>query len=129
MKPASAWRHQPYRYRLEASRCAQCGKINFPPRMVCDGCKSRDFETIQLSSNGRVVTFSEVHVGPDQFQDDIPYVVAVVELDEGVRLTCQVVDCSPDEVQIGTRVQLVFRKIQAEGANGVISYGYKAVLK
>ena len=53
-----------------------------------------------------------------------PYVLAIVELDEGPRLTAQLV-CSPDEVRIGMRVRPVFRRISADGESGVIHYGTK----
>ena len=127
MRPASVWRQQPQRYRLEAAKCRKCGKIHFPPRLICDGCHTRAFEKIRLAGKGNVVAFTVVQIGPEQFQDQQPYPVAIVELDEGVRLTCQISDADPGEAKIGMRVQLQFRKIQADGQAGVIAYGYKAV--
>lgn len=127
MRPASVWRQQPQRYRLEAAKCAKCGKIHFPPRLICDGCHSRAFEKIRLSGKGKVVAFTVIQIGPEQFQDQQPYPVAIVEMEEGVRLTCQVADADKDEVKIGIPVRLQFRKIQADGEHGVIAYGYKAV--
>jgi len=127
MRPASVWRQQPQRYRLEAAKCAKCGKIHFPPRLICDGCRSRRFEKVRLAGKGKVVAFTVVQIGPEQFQDQQPYPVAILEMDEGVRLTCQMADTSPDEMRLGMRVTLQFRKIQADGEAGVIAYGYKAV--
>jgi uncharacterized OB-fold protein len=51
-----------------------------------------------------------------------------VELENGVRITTQVVDCDPEKLEIGNSVKLIFRKIQKEGKTGIILYGYKAVL-
>ena len=127
MKPASIWRLAPQRYRLEAAKCAKCGKLHFPPRLICDKCHGREFVKVKLGRKGRVVTYTVVHIGPAQFQDITPYPVAIVELDEGVRLTCQVADVEPKDLRMGMRIKLEFRRIQAEGESGLIAYAYKAV--
>jgi len=56
---------------------------------------------------------------------NIPYVMAIIELEEGPRLTSQVVDCDPDQELIGRQVEMVFRRIIEKGDKGVIQYGYK----
>ena len=121
-------REIPQRYRLEAGKCKQCGHISFPPRLVCPKCKSKTFETVKLSREGKILTFTIIRVGPDKFSKETPYVVAIIELNDGVRLTSQVTDCDVDKVEIGNKVKLVFRKIQDEGKSGLHCYGYKAVL-
>ena len=62
----------------------------------------------------------------DQFEHTTPYVLAIVELDEGPRLTTQIA-CNPEEVKIGMRVKSVFRRVTADGESGVIHYGTKFV--
>ena len=62
----------PRRYRLEAGKCAGCGKIYFPPRLVCAECRSREFETITLAARGTVVTFTIIAVGASDFADQVP---------------------------------------------------------
>jgi len=121
-------REIPQRYRLEANKCKQCGNISFPPRLVCPKCKSKNFESAQLSREGKILTFTIIRVGPDKFSKETPYVVAIIELNDGVRLTAQVADCDVDKVDIGAKVKLVFRKIQDEGKWGLHCYGYKTVL-
>jgi uncharacterized OB-fold protein len=118
----------PQRYRLEAGKCKSCGKIFFPPRLICSECGKKEFEEVRLKEHGKIVTFTSIRVAPQQFASETPYTVAVVDLGEGVRLTTQVVDCKPEDVEIGKPVRLVFRKIQEEGESGIICYGYKAVL-
>jgi uncharacterized OB-fold protein len=59
----------------------------------------------------------------------VPYVVAIIETSEGARLTAQVVDCDPEEVEIEKEVTLMTRRIQTEGNAGIYQYGYKAILK
>jgi uncharacterized OB-fold protein len=119
-------REKPQRYRLEAARCIGCGKIWFPPRRICKACGGQEFEKAVLPSRGKVVTYTVIRVPPAAFEEQKPYVVAVVELENGVRLTCMVAESPPDEVKIGTPVELVFRRIQKESEWGVLQYGYKA---
>lgn len=121
-------REMPQRYRLEAGKCKKCGKIFFPPRLICDKCKSREFEKITLNENGKIITHTTIRVAPEQFNTQVPYNVAIIELNDGVRITAQVVDCKPEDVVIGKKVKIVFRKVQEEGSAGIICYGYKAVL-
>lgn len=122
------WREIPQRYRLEANKCVKCGKVLFPPRLICPNCGAKEFEKVRLSDEGKVVTFTVIRVAPEQFVTQIPYVVAVVELNDGARITTQVVDCRPEDVEIDKPVRLVFRKIQEEGKTGILCYGYKCVL-
>ncbi|MHB8930017.1 MAG: Zn-ribbon domain-containing OB-fold protein [Melioribacteraceae bacterium] len=121
-------REVPQRYRLEAGKCKQCGNISFPPRLVCPKCKSKTFETVKLSREGKILTFTIIRVGPDKFSKETPYVVAIIELNDGVRITAQVTDCDVNKVEIDAKVKLIFRKIQDEGKSGLHCYGYKAVL-
>ena len=118
-------REIPQRYRLESAVCDGCGKILFPPRPVCPACGGDTFSADRLPETGTVATFTVIHVAPDAFAQETPYAVGVVELENGVRVTGQIVDCVPDEIDIGRPVRIVFRKIQEEGDSGLICYGYK----
>lgn len=120
-------RAMPQRYRYEAAKCKKCGKIFFPPRLICSACGSREFETIILNRMGKVLTYTIIRVPPSQFKDEAPYAMGIVELDGGGRITSQIVDCDFDKIQIGMSVKLEFRRIQDEGEAGVIGYGYKCV--
>ncbi len=124
---ANYWRQIPQRYRLEAGKCKGCGKLHFPPRLVCDACGSRDFETVKLSREGTLVTYTIIRVPPGGFSDQAPYAVGIVELDGGARITAQVVDADFDELKIGQRMKVEFRRIRTEGKAGIINYGYKCV--
>ncbi|GAB4374771.1 MAG: Zn-ribbon domain-containing OB-fold protein [Acidobacteriota bacterium] len=121
------WREIPQRYRYEAARCRNCGKIHFPPRDVCSACRGREFETTTLAQQGTIETFTVIHVAPSGFEDEVPYAVAVVRLDDGVKITAQVVDCDPERLEIGQPVRLEFRKVTEDGKSGIICYGYKFV--
>jgi len=122
-------REIPQRFRLEADKCTQCGYIAFPARRVCPECGNRKFEMIRLKPEGTIKTFTVIHVAAEEFALQTPFPVAIIETDEGARLTAQVVDCKPEEVAIGKRVRFMLRRIQKEGNAGILQYGYKAVLK
>lgn len=125
--PARYWREIPQRYRLEANKCTACEKIYFPPRQVCSLCGSLKFEPTRLAEKGKLLTYTIIRVPPHQFADLAPYAVGIVELEDGVRLTAQIVDCSFEELRIGLPVKIEFRRIYEEGEAGVIYYGYKFV--
>lgn len=127
LNPARVTREFPSRYRFEAARCEACGAVSFPPRLVCPACRGRKFVTLPLPPQGKVVTFTVIHVGPSSHKHEVPYALAVVELADGVRVTCQVVDLDPARVEAGMPVRLEFRRIQEDGEAGVIAYGHKAV--
>jgi uncharacterized OB-fold protein len=91
--------------------------------------KKGKLEDIKFSGNGKIHSYSVIHTPTDEFKNISPYAVAIIELEEGAKITSQIVDCNTDDVEIGQDVELVFRKIRAEGDEGVISYGYKFKLK
>jgi uncharacterized OB-fold protein len=72
------------------------------------------------------MTFSIIHSANDQYADMKPYVLAIVELEGGARMTTQII-CQPEEVYIGMSVRSVFRVLDREGEGGVIHYGTKFV--
>jgi uncharacterized protein len=124
------WRHIQQRYNLIGSKCSQCGKVFFPKRVICPECRRRGkIEDIKLSGKGKIYTYSVINTPTDEFKTLAPYVVAIIELEEGTKITSQIVDCDPEEIEIGDEVEVVFRKIRTEGDDGVISYGYKFKLK
>ncbi|MBI4864781.1 MAG: Zn-ribbon domain-containing OB-fold protein [Candidatus Riflebacteria bacterium] len=124
---ARNWREIPQRYRLEAGKCKKCSEVLYPPRVVCPRCGGRTFESFRLSGEGEVLTYSIVHVAPRGFEDDVPFVVAIVGMKEGVQMTGQIVDCDHGKLAIGMKVRTEFRRIQEDGEAGMIFYGHKFV--
>ncbi len=121
------WREQPQRYRMIANKDTETGKIYFPPRLVAPGNLDATFEEVQLSGSGKVVTYTIIRVAPTPYADLAPYALAVVETEDGVRLTCQLTDLDVDDVKIGMPVNFEFRKLYDDNEASVIYYGYKAV--
>jgi len=125
MSVARFWRKIPQRYNLIGTRCTTCGRYFFPPRSFCPDCRrAGNIVDYKFAGTGAVVTYTVIRTASEQFEQMTPYVLAIVALDEGPRITVQIV-CSPEEVRIGMRVKPVFRKIAADGESGVIYYGTK----
>ncbi|HID25670.1 MAG TPA: Zn-ribbon domain-containing OB-fold protein [Thermoplasmata archaeon] len=122
------WREIPQRYNLIGKKCMVCNRVFFPQREVCPFCR-RDsigkMRDVTLTGKGTVVTYTVIHTPPSQFEGQSPYAIGIIELDEGARVTAQIVDCDLDEISIGMRVQAAFRRIQDDGYTGAIYYGYK----
>lgn len=128
MQAPRFWRALDQRYNLIGVRCERCGDAIFPSRSLCPKCRHLSVGKLraeQFSGDGEVVSFTTVHVAPLGFELQTPYVLAIVKLAEGPKLTTQIVDCKPDEVKIGMKVHKVFRRVTEDGEAGVIHYGYK----
>ncbi len=124
------WRLIQPRYNLVGSVCKTCGQHYFPPRNICPDCRRRGvIEKFKFSGEGEVYTYTVVRAAPTGFEYQKPYVVAIVKLSEGALCTAQLVDCRPEEVEVGKPVEMVFRKIMADDEAGIIRYGYKFRLK
>jgi len=124
------WRRIPERYKMLGSHCATCDSHYFPPRMVCPICRRKGkIEPFEFSGNGKIYSFTEIHAAPAGFENQVPYIVAIVELDEGTRCTGQVVDATRADLKIGDRVEGTFRKILSDDPEGPIHYGFKFRLK
>jgi len=122
------WRETPSRYNLYGSECGNCGMVHFPPRVICPKCHRKSFGKMKrkrLSGRGVLTTFSVVHDAPEAFEMQKPYVVGIVELEDGCKLTAPIIDVDPEEVAIGMEVEVAFRKLGEEGPAGIIHYGYK----
>ena len=124
---AKYWRSIPQRYRLEAAKCKACGAMSFPPRIVCQSCGSREFETVKLSGVGKLLTHTVIRIGPTEFSNQTPYAMGIAELEGGVRLTGQIADVDFEDLRIGMPVKVEFRRIREEGEAGILCYGYKFV--
>jgi uncharacterized OB-fold protein len=78
-----------------------------------------------LSGRGEVFSFTVMYNVPKGYEDQKPYVVALVKLGEGPLVTAQLTDVALDDVEIGMPVEMVTRKLRDEGEEGQIIYGYK----
>ena len=124
---ARYWRETPQRYRGEAAKSQKTGRVYFPPRLVEPENGNRKFKPVKLEYSGEVLTYTVIRVAPQGFEKQSPYALAVIQLEGGGRLTTQVTDVPVDDVKIGMKVRVEFRKINDDGPEGIHMYGYKVV--
>lgn len=99
---------------LLVQHCPACNRHQFYPRPLCTRCLS-PVETVPASGRGTVYTFSVLYRAITPAWDgDVPYVVALIDLEEGVRMMANVVGCSPDSVSIGMPVEAAFAEAGPE---------------
>jgi uncharacterized OB-fold protein len=94
--------------RLMGSRCKKCGATSFPPRADCAVCMSGDFEFFEMSGKATLNTFTKIVAAPTGFEEECPYVVGVVDLEEGGRaLAWFGRSIKEEEIKIGMALQMV----------------------
>jgi len=96
--------------RLLIKRCADCGAAHFYPRPFCPLCWSPAVDWEEVSGRGRLYTWSVVRTNDlPPFDRRVPYVAAIVDLEEGPRMMTNIVDCQVEALQIGMAVEVIFR--------------------
>jgi len=98
---------------LLIQRCASCGTLRHPPRPACPSCRSLEWDTQRAGGRGTVHSYV-VHHHPPVPGFEPPYVVVLVELEEGTRLVSNLVDADPSEVSIGMPVEVEFVRVDDE---------------
>ncbi|MCX5779706.1 MAG: OB-fold domain-containing protein [Firmicutes bacterium] len=94
--------------------CPNCQKFVFYPRELCPFCLQAHLEWRPVSGTGKVHSYTIVYVSAlPEFQDKVPYLYALVELDEGVKMSTNLIDCSLDQVQVDLPV--IFTTMKREG--------------
>jgi uncharacterized OB-fold protein len=100
---------------LLIQRCAACGTVRHPPRPRCGNCASAAHNWTAASGSGTVYSFTIVRRAPHpDLVESVPYVVALIELEEGPRMVSNVVGMDPDLVTIGQRVQVRFDRVRPD---------------
>ena len=101
--------------RFLIKRCRACGRPHFYPRPFCPHCWSDDVEWEQASGRATLYTWSVVHRNDlPPFNERVPYVAAIVDLEEGPRAMTNVVDCDFDALRIGMALEVEFRPLDEE---------------
>jgi uncharacterized protein len=94
---------------LVVQACRRCGHRQLYPRSLCHRCHARELEFVEAEGTGAIVSFTVVHrAASPAFADDVPYVLALVELDEGPRMLSTVSGPGTDTIDVGTRVRVWF---------------------
>ncbi len=120
------WRLKQQRYALVGETCPHCQTKLFPPQDVCPSCGGEAKNPYIFSGRGKVYSYTVMTDAPAGYQEQAPYTVALVQLDEGPMITAQLTDLGEQPVEIGMPVEMVTRKIRSDGdERGMLVYGYK----
>ena len=114
------------------TKCTTCNGLYFPPKSLCPECRRKGAVTsYKFSGNGEIETFTIIHNAPKGFEEQVPYIIAIIKTDGNVRISGQIIDVDVNEIEkknvdlIGKKVSHVFRKLSQDDINGLIHYGLK----
>lgn len=100
---------------LKLQRCRGCGRFRFYPRAVCPHCLSGEVEWAPASGKGTVYSFTVCHrPAGEAFAGEVPYIVALIDLAEGVRVMSNLIQCPPERARVGMPVEVVFEDVSDE---------------
>lgn len=126
MEISRHWRLKKQRYALVGEVCPHCEAKIFPPRDVCPECSQEAKQPYVFSGKGEVYSYTTVYDAPAGYEEQAPYTVALVKLNEGPVVTAQLTDLDGRQVEIGMPVEMVTRKLRNDGdERGILVYGYK----
>jgi uncharacterized protein len=107
---------------LRFQHCNSCQRNVFPARLYCPFCASSDFEWRESAGRGRLYSYSVVELGALRFfRDQVPYTIAIVELDEGYRMTSRLEDAEPGSYQCDAPVEVTFDRLEGRLPSFVLS--------
>jgi len=101
-------------HELQIQKCRICGTHYFYPRDFCPSCFSFDVEWVRASGRGTVYSFTICHRGAPGFERDVPYNLAIIELEEGARMMSNLVECAESDLKVGMAVEVVFDDVTEE---------------
>ena len=105
---------------LIIQQCNSCNEYQFYPRGICSNCWTTDIKWVHSTGRGKVWTYTITYQNRTPgFAEDVPYVLALVELEEGVKMFTNIIECDPKEVKIGMDVEVTFVR-----ANNFITIPY-----
>ena len=98
--------------KFKAFKCSNCSAVIAPPSGSCYACGGNKMEWTEVSGDGKLISFTVIHVAPDEFQNEAPYIIAIVELKEGTRITSRLSGYDPEnpaDIKIGTPLKLGYK--------------------
>ena len=107
--------------KIYATRCANCGRLYFPPNADCSNCLTANIEWVELSKEAEIETFTHVVIRPTTFQQNKPYTVAIGRLKEGVKVLAWLTGFKLSEIKVGMKVKLAAKTTQ----EGTLAYGFE----
>jgi hypothetical protein len=100
-------------HKLMIQQCLDCSKYIFYPRTICPHCFSEHLKWVEANGNGLIYSYTVVHRAMPPFKDEVPYVVGIIELEEGVRMMSRIVG-DRSQIAIDKPVSVIFHQIDDE---------------
>lgn len=124
--PSKTWRMQNFKYRFLGSVCKKCKKYYYPYRYICSNCKStKNIKDFIFKPQGKIISWSQIFAAPSGYEKYVPYIIALVELEKGVKVLSQICDCDVKDLKVGYPVEAVLRRLILPDEENVIKYGLK----
>jgi uncharacterized protein len=111
-------------HKLLIQRCNGCQTVRNPPQPMCPKCRALDWDAIESSGRGTVYSYVMPHQPQFPFFD-YPYIVALIQLDEGVRIVSNLTDIAPADVQVGMPVEVYFRSFNGAGEKDFVLHQFR----
>lgn len=103
------------KHELRFQKCRNCSHVRWPPSIICPMCYTQGTEWIRAGGRGKIYTFVVYHQAFHKaFENDLPYVTAIIELEEGPRLLSNIVGCRPQDVRCGMPLEVTWEDINEE---------------
>lgn len=122
---AKSWRKFASRYKIQGSKCTNCAKFYYPPVKICQACDCRQMHNHIFSGKARLISWSKVYTAPSGFDRKDDYIVGIVELEGGQRMTTQIVGVDETDLKTNMHLSATFRRIYTDDDDGIIHYGIK----
>ena len=101
---------------LAVKKCSACDMLRHYPQPLCPACHSNDFDWAPVSGRGEIYSYTVAHRAfHPAWKAHVPYVIATIELEEGVRMVCDLLEVDPERVAIGQRVEVAFAELPGQG--------------
>ncbi len=101
--------------KLLIQECRACGEKIFYPRKSCPECWSKELGWSKASGKAKIFSYTVTLAGVEEkFAGDLPYILAYVDLEEGIRMMTRIVDCDPESIAIGMDVEVIFKEVNEE---------------
>ncbi len=95
--------------RFITTKCTKCGKVTFPPQADCPNCMSGEFAWVDLSRDATLVTFTNVQITPASFAENDPYIIAIGELPDGLKVLAWLEEVEPDKARPGMKLKVAVK--------------------
>ena len=109
--------------KILGSKCKKCSELMIPLKPVCSKCGSFDVEEFETTGKGVIRSFTVIFVAPEKFKDEVPYVVALIDLDEGGSVMGRLIGVDPnkpEDIKVCTKVK--FAALVEEGGEAIVAF-------